>query len=273
MEGYAVITGASMGLGRSFAREAARRGINTILVSLPGENLHLLAEELREMGTDSHAYETDMTVRDNIVKMCRWINERFEVFMLINNAGLGGTRSFVSCEVGYIDAIIQVNVMASTIITHQLLPNLLRQPRGYILNVSSMAAFSPIGYKTVYPASKRFLHYFSRGLYQELKGTSVFVSVVHPGPMKTNRDVTRRIERQGFFGRMGLLSPDAIAKISIGQLLKRDTMILPGTANQFNWVLMHIVPVWAKLRLMSNVVARELEFEMQPVKDDYDEKK
>lgn len=88
--------------------------------------------------------------------------------------------------------------MATSLLTHQLLPNLQKSSKAYVLNVSSLAAFSPIGYKTVYPASKAFIHSFSRGLYQELKDTNVFVSVVNPGPMKTNAEVSRRIEEQGF---------------------------------------------------------------------------
>ncbi|WP_449401654.1 SDR family NAD(P)-dependent oxidoreductase [Chryseobacterium wanjuense] len=62
-----------------------------------------------------------------------------------------------------------------------------------------MAAFSPIGFKTVYPASKTFIHSFSRGLNEELRDTNVFVSVVNPGAMKTNPDVVSRIEKQGFW--------------------------------------------------------------------------
>lgn len=82
-----------------------------------------------------------------------------------------------------------------------------------MLNVSSLAAFSPIGYKTVYPASKAFIHSFSRGLYQELKDTNVFVSVVNPGPMKTNAEVSRRIEEQGFWARITCLDRNGLPDI------------------------------------------------------------
>lgn len=183
---FAVVTGASSGLGRCYALELARQGINTILVSLPGEGLVNVAYKSRFMGVESYIRETDITKKENVIELCGWINANYEVFMLINNAGTGGTRGFVDCSPEYIDTIIQLNVTATTMMTHQLLPNMLRQEKAYVLNVSSMASFSPIGYKTVYPASKRFVQHFSRGLYQELKKTGVFVSVVHPGPMKTN---------------------------------------------------------------------------------------
>lgn len=260
---FAVVTGASQGLGKSFALELAKRKINTILVALPNENIQQTAEECRTHGTLSHYYETDLSHKENVLAFTKWVNDHFQVDMVINNAGHGGTKSFTDCDVEYIDSIIRINIMATSLITHQLLPNLLKQKQAYILNVSSMASFSPIGYKTVYPASKRFVQHFSRGLYQELKNTTVFVSVVHPGPMKTNKSVTRRIEQQGLFGKIGLLSPDRVAEISIRQLLKRDALILPGWSNNINWALMVLIPVWLRLPLLTRAVRREIHFEAQ----------
>ena len=81
--------------------------------------------------------------------------------MLINNAGIGGSKKFSDASGSYIEKIIQLNVLATSLLTHQLLPNLQKSSKAYVLNVSSLAAFSPIGYKTVYPASKAFIHSFS----------------------------------------------------------------------------------------------------------------
>lgn len=256
---FAVVTGASRGLGRCFAIELARKNIDTILVSLPEEELANVASECQSFGVESYIHETDITKKENVIELCNWINENFNVFMLINNAGLGGTRSFVESPIAYIDTIIQLNIAASTMMTHQLLPNMLKQEKAYVLNVSSMVSFSPVGYKTVYPASKRFIQHFSRGLYQELKNTSVFVSVVHPGGMKTNPEITSRIERQGFLAKIVLQSPEYVARRSIEQLLKRDTLILLGWSNKISWLLMGIIPVWMRLPLLSKVVSRELQ--------------
>lgn len=139
-----------------------------------------------------------------------------------------------------------------------MLPELKNHPNAYILNVASMASFSPIAYKTVYPASKAFIWSFSRGLYEELKDTGVFVGVIHPGPMRTNPDVIKRINRQGILGKMGLISTDRMAKIAIRQMIKRDSLIIPGYLNKLNWLLIKIVPVWIRLPLLSCVVKREI---------------
>lgn len=260
---FALITGASQGLGKCLAMELALKGYNLILVALPNEGLQHVVDHVNTLGVEAICYETDLTQKKNILMLTEWVNQNFEVSILINNAGRGGTKSFTDCNVDYIDSIIQLNIMATSLITHQLLPNLKRQKNAYILNVSSMASFSPIGYKTVYPASKRFVQHFTRGLYQELKGTSVFVSVVHPGPMKTNKDVSQRIEKQGILGQIGLLSPEKAASICINRLLQKDSMILLGWVNHLNWLLMGIIPIWIKLPLLTAAVRREIKPSLQ----------
>jgi short-subunit dehydrogenase len=178
--------------------------------------------------------------------------------MLINNAGIGGTSEFEKTNGSLINNIILLNVRATALLTHQLLPLLKQNQPAWILNVASMASFSPIGYKTVYPASKVFVLSFSRGLHEELKGSGVFVSVVHPGPMKTNEDSTRRIEKQGMLAKMGLLSPEVMAKKTLDKLFRKDTLILIGWINKLNWLLMKTIPVWVRLPLITQIVKREI---------------
>ncbi len=257
---FAVITGASQGLGRAFALELARRKYNLILVSLPGQGLQQLCAQIGRMyDVESYYYETNFSSTENIMALGDWLNEHFQVSLLINNAGLGGTKRFEEAHIDYIDSIIQVNVKATAMLTRLLLPNLKRQSDSYILNVSSIAAFSPVGYKTVYPASKAFIHSFSRGLNAELKDSNVFVSVINPGAMATNEEITARIEKQGMLGRLTLLNPDKVASYSIDRLLKRDTVIM---LNPFAWLIAALLPIWIKLPLMTKIVKREIENEI-----------
>lgn len=256
-ESYAVVTGASQGLGKAFAETLASKKINVVLVSLPGQHLKELSQQLEETyQIKAHYYEVDLSVNENVMKLTEWLNRSFEIHILINNAGLGGTKKFVDASSSYINTILQVNVAATSLITHQLLPNLLRQPKAYILNVSSMAAFSPIGFKTVYPASKTFIHSFSRGLHEELKDTNVFVSVVNPGAMKTNVDVCKRIEKQGVLGKLTLLDPNKVAAYCIRQLFRKDSVIM---VNPISWLVMKILPIWIKLPLMTSAIRKEIE--------------
>lgn len=256
---YAMITGASQGLGKAIAMELASRKIPLLLVSLEKEGLHAFAEELRmDFGIEVQCFETDFFRKESVYELAHWAIPRFPVNILINNAGLGGTKAFDEASPEYVDTIIQVNVRATSMLTRLMLPELKKHQSAFILNVASMASFSPFAYKTVYPASKAFIYSFSRGLHEELRGTGVNVSVIHPGPMKTNADVTERIEKQGVFGRVGLVSAEKTAKIAITQLLKRDSLILPGTFNKINWLLMVLIPNAWKLPMLSRVVRQEI---------------
>ena len=239
---FALITGASMGLGLAFAKELAKRGVNTILVGLSNEGLEKTCTEIaKEFGTESVFYETDLTKKENILALAKWVNGNYAVSILINNAGIGGTKRFVDAHVDYIDTIIQLNVKATSMVTHQLLPNLLKQPKAFILNVSSIAAFSPIGYKTVYPASKAFIDHFTRGLGRELSDTTVSVSLVSPGPMLTSLEKIERLKAQGFLGKLAALTPEKVAETSIRQLLKGDRAIVLNMLNRLNLLLMRFL--------------------------------
>ncbi len=163
-QGYAVITGASMGLGKAFAIECAKRNMNLILISLPDENLNELCGKLElAHGIKAHYYETDLTTPEAVEELAQWINEKFSVQMIINNAGIGGSRIFSDTSVDYLENIILLNISAMVFLTRLLLPELKRHPSAFILNVSSLAALSPLPFKTVYPASKAFIHHFSQG--------------------------------------------------------------------------------------------------------------
>jgi uncharacterized protein len=256
---YALLTGASRGIGRAMAFELAARKINLLLVSLKDEGLPSLCNEIRDRyGVEAHYFETDFYQYNSVYDVANWAISNFHPSILINNAGIGGTRAFDSVPPEYIDAIIQVNIRATSMLTRLLLPELKMHDKAFILNVASMASFSPFAYKTVYPASKAFIYSFSEGLREELKDTNVCVSVIHPGPVKTNPDVTARIEKQGILGRMGQVSPQKLAGIAIRRMFRRDPFILPGFLNKINWVLMKLVPNTLKLSFLSRVVRKEI---------------
>lgn len=171
---------------------------------------------------------------------------------------MGGTVAFDASSIEYLDNIIQLNIRALSMLTRMLVPELKSHPQAYILNVSSMAAFSPIPYKTVYPASKAFVTSFSRSLNRELKGTSVRVAVVHPGPIMTNPDVTLRIIRQGSAGKIGLLRACEIARIAVDGIRKGKEIIVPGIMNKFNLLLIRIVPQNIRIGVVARVIRREI---------------
>ncbi len=256
---YALITGASRGLGKALAFELAGRKVNVLLVALPNEGLSYLCKQIKdEFGVDSDYLEADLTKREDIFRIKGWVTEKYyKVNILINNAGVGGTMAFKESSIDYLENIIDLNIRALVLLIHQLLPELKRHDNAYILNVSSMLSFSPIGYKTIYPASKSFIYYCSRGLNEELKKSGISVSVLHPGPMKTNADVRKRIGRQGLFGKMGLLSVEKVAIIAVSKMFKRKPVIVPGFGNYINWFFLKVFPDSIKVSVLSKKVLRE----------------
>ena len=256
---YTLITGASMGLGKEMAIECARRGRNLILVALPGRNLEQLCQELRyTFGIHAVAIECDMTDEQALYGMVRDILSKYPVDRLINNAGIGGAGRFDETTPEYLDRIIHLNIRATTILTRLMLPELKLHEKACILNVSSVAAFGPLPYKSVYPASKAFIYSFSRSLSRELRGTGVRVTVVAPGPMVTNPEVAMRLISQGAIGRIGLLTPGEISRLALDGAEKGNEVIVPGLVSKLNRFLIWLFPTSWNLSLMDRILRKEL---------------
>lgn len=159
---YTVITGASKGLGRELAIECAQNNINLILIALPSEDLKSLCEQLmNKFKIKAQYYEVDLTEIDSILNLFNKIKENYKINGIINNAGLGGSMPFNTSSIKYLDNMILLNIRALSLLTRLFVPELMEHKKSYILNIASMAAYSPIPYKTVYPASKAYVYYFS----------------------------------------------------------------------------------------------------------------
>jgi hypothetical protein len=264
---YALVTGASRGLGKEIALELAKRKFNLLLVSLKNEGLPDLCSELtNQFKIKTEYFETDLCEPQSVFKIADWAISNGNVSILVNNAGVGGTVAFDDASIHYIDSIIQINIRATSLLTRLLLPVLKNNDRAYILNVASMASFSPVAYKTVYPASKAFIWSFSKGLAEELKNTGIHVSVLSPGPMRTNADVTMRIENQSLIGKLGVITTKRTASIAINRLFNRNTLIIPGVFNKINWLLSKLVPLPIRLTVVSRVMKKDLDKFILPVK-------
>jgi short-subunit dehydrogenase len=257
---YALITGASKGLGKSYAIELAKRKHNVLLLSCENEGLGELCKLIQQdYGVEADYFETDLTQLNEIDRLVKWVNKNYNINILINNAGLGGSCQFEKSSLSFIDNMIKLNIRALSMLTHQFLPMLKLHDEAYILNVSSMASFSPVGYKSVYPASKRFVQDFSLGLGAELNGSSVSVSVVHPGPMRTNKFLLERIKKHGPLLKAGVIPTEIVASTSLDKLFNHKKVIIVGWANYLMWFLMTSIPNRFSMPLMTNAIRNEIE--------------
>src|SRR5690554_5572927 len=256
---YVIITGASLGLGKAIAEKLAAKGCNLILLSLPNENLSHCCEDIAtKYGIDTLYYEMDLREEDNIREFAEWVMaQEVEIAGLVNNAGIGGSSFFDRTDVMNIDNMILINIRALTLMTRLFVPELKKREKAFVLNVSSIAAFKPMPYKTVYPASKAFVYSFSVGLGEELKDTSVQVSVLHPGPMDTSQENASRLNKHGLLGRLVLLTVDEVAGIAINRLLSGKKVIIPGIFNRVCIRLLKTIPRRLAMPILSTVLKKE----------------
>jgi uncharacterized protein len=184
----ALITGASAGIGREFARQLAGRAKSLILIARREQRLNELREELCRQypNVAVSVRKTDLADLAHLNELLAWLDhERIAVDLLINNAGLGDSGAFSTSDPVRIEQMTLVNIVALTALTRQLLPQMIAKRHGGILNVSSSAGFLPIPDFAVYAATKAYVTSFSEALRAELRGTGVSVCALCPGPVHT----------------------------------------------------------------------------------------
>lgn len=181
--GVTLITGASAGLGAEFARQCRARGETLVLVARRQDRLEALR---RELGAGVFVHAADLTRTDQVDAMFAWlVGEGLQIETLINNAGFGLTGEFAVGERDRLLEMIDLNVRSLTDLCRRVLPAMIANRRGAILNVASTAAFQAGPYAAVYYATKAYVLSLSEALYQETKGTGVRVSALCPGPTAT----------------------------------------------------------------------------------------
>ncbi|MBN1118342.1 MAG: SDR family oxidoreductase [Bacteroidales bacterium] len=209
MKNYTLITGASSGIGKALASVFASKGHKLILVARRQQLLDRLATELnQEYNVKVRIVCCDLTSERNIRDLCSLIqSNRIHIDTLINNAGVGDFAPFLKSDHGKMQKMISLNINAVLSLTHHILPLMVKQGYGQILNVASMAAFSPGPYIAAYAASKSFVLNFTHALASEVKHKNIQVSVLCPGDIKTE-----------FQDNAGLKGFDVQSKITVEEL-------------------------------------------------------
>ena len=152
MNKTALITGASCGLGKKFAELFAKRGYALVLTARSKGKLYTIAHMLKEQyGVPVEVYPADLTKREDVRQLCDFtVSKKIQVDVLINNAGFGDWGAFATADAEKQDQMIQCNIAALTALTHFYLQEMLGRNKGWILNVSSVAAFEPGPLMSVY---------------------------------------------------------------------------------------------------------------------------
>ena len=256
----ALITGASAGIGREFARQLAGRARSLILVARREARLNQLRDELRQQNPNLtvHIRKANLADLAQLKELEGWLeHEKIDVDLLVNNAGLGDLGSFATSDPARNEQMTLVNMVALTSLTRHLLPQMIANKHGAILNVSSSAGFLPIPGFAVYAATKAYVTSFSEALRAELRGTGVSVSALCPGPVHTEfQEVATRSGGQPEIGpKFICVTVDQVVQDALTALEADRPLVVPGIAMKLGMFLVRITPM-PILRLLSQLAPR-----------------
>ena len=240
---YALVTGASRGIGRALALELARRGYDLLLVARSEDQLTALAREIGDQ-RQAKVLATDLAAPGAAATVAAWATrETDQLAILVNNAGYGLWGRFEQLSLPEQQNMLQLNMLLPVALTHALLPALHQVPRAYVLNVASTAAYQAVPSLTLYAASKAFLLSFSRGLRYELKASSVSVSCLSPGATTTSfaDRAGMGAELQATANKVSMTAED-VAQAAVAGLLAGEAEIIPGVLNKVSAGLTSVVP-------------------------------
>ncbi|MGB3697453.1 MAG: mycolate reductase [Gordonia sp. (in: high G+C Gram-positive bacteria)] len=229
----AVVTGASSGIGMALARELAARGHSVILVARRGEILEELAAELRSRsGVAVDVRAVDLSDPAAVEPLCTELAGR-EISILCNNAGIATFGPVAELDPAYERAQVRLNANAVHDLTLAVLPQMIRRGSGGILMVGSAAGNMPIPNNATYAATKAFVNTFSESLRGELTGTGVNVTLLAPGPVRTQ---TPAPEDESIVDKLvpDFLwhSSDKVAAMSLDALSRNKMRVVPGTLSK-----------------------------------------
>ncbi|MFB4392422.1 MULTISPECIES: SDR family NAD(P)-dependent oxidoreductase [unclassified Pseudomonas] len=246
MSRYAMITGASSGLGLALAEALARRGRNLILVARQRETLEPVALELTQrFGVEVLFRTCDLS---QPLRLSGFVLELEEgerrIDLLVNCAALRTYGPFLAHEWADEQDLLEVNVLAMTRLCHAIGNLMAIQGGGQILNVASLASAAPGPWMACYSASKAYVVSFSEALREELRRTGIKVSVLCPGPVHSSK---RRIPR--LHGSQRCLSPEEVALYTVRALDRNRALIMPGRRNRWLAFAPRLMPRWLTRKL------------------------
>ena len=244
-----LITGASAGIGKEFARQLAGRAGALVLVARRLERLEELRAELTKKDPNLNVLcrAVDLAQPNQVEELCAWLNrEEIVVDFLINNAGLGDRGSVATADPQRVREMLAVNVLALTTLTHALLPAMIARKRGAVLNVSSIAGFMPIRKMAIYAASKAYVTSFSEAIRSEVRKAGITVTALCPGPVATEfGEVAQRPS-----GKLEPSSPafmqvavEDVVRAGLNAVERGKSIVVPGLVMKIAMLLVRVTPM------------------------------
>lgn len=242
---YALITGASKGIGKAIAFDLAAKGYHLLLIARSENLLHQVKEEI----SSKHAVQVDylsadLSVPDAAQKVFDWTQHQgVSVSVLVNNAGYGLSGRFDSYSLDEHLSMLQVNCNTLVQLTYLFLPQLKQQRNSHILNIASSAAYQAVPYLSLYAASKSFVLSFSRGLRHELRKNGINVTCICPGA--TDTDFVNRAqvgEKARKTAEKVNMTPEEVGKAAVDAMFRKKAEVITGAINKLGGFLTWLLP-------------------------------
>jgi short-subunit dehydrogenase len=238
---WALVTGASAGIGVALARELARQGAKLILTARRKERLESLAAEFAAQGVETRIVVADLNDPD----APQQIYDATEgaglvVDILVNNAGLGQYGAFHLSRPQQEFSMVRVNCEAVVRLSRLFVPCMVERRRGWVLVVSSVASFQPLPYLATYAATKAFDRFFALGLAEEVATYGIKVTALCPG---TTESEFFEIAYAGVFRNRKLQSAEEVARLGLAALARGQRTIIPKWSGRFTAFIVRLVPV------------------------------
>jgi short-subunit dehydrogenase len=250
---WALITGASSGIGAEFARQLAARGMHLILSARREQLLTQLAAELHQAhGTKTEIIVADLSNPAEPVRLLEEIRKRGRTIeLLVNNAGFGYVSEIEKTDVARVLEMIRVNVAALTELTYGVLPEMLQRGHGGIINVASVAAFQPVGYMASYAATKAYVLHFSEALWAEARERGVTITALCPGTTRTSFFEVSGVP--GWDERHTVQEVKPVVKTALKAFEKRRQYVVSGWKN-------YILSLGVRIATRATVVKESMKF-------------
>lgn len=252
-DGYALITGATGGLGKAFVYAVAERGRHLILTGRSEEKLTALKEEIARLYPQLNVYVfvADLANEHSRYAFMQEIEHiGVSIGLLVNCAGVDIQKSVLEYTQEKLAFQCRVNLEAAVSLCRFALQR--KANRLEIVNVASVSGLYPMPYFAVYSATKNALTYFSQALREEVKGQNVAVTAVLPGAIYTRPDIQEQIRGQGLWGRLAAKSPKWVAEYSLKAVAKNKRKTIPGFWNK----AMRLATAWIPMPLKLKFIAK-----------------
>jgi short-subunit dehydrogenase len=238
----AMVTGASSGIGKSFAEALAARGTDLVLVARNAARLEEIAAQLRARhGRDVSVLVADLEKPDELAIVEKRLHEDARIDLLVNNAGYGVTGAFADLPIDRSEGQIDCNIVALTRLAHAALSTMKPSRRGGILNIASGAAFMPTPGIAVYCATKAYVVNFSLALNEELKNHGVRCLVVCPGFTRTEFQQRANYDSSAMPSFVWQTADECVAE-ALAAWDRGDGLLMTGLQNRLMMPLLSLLP-------------------------------